>query len=158
MPVCKSAVCVCRGINRHRVYGNLRSGVIIIIIIIIIIIFCCFIASLAREEKKNYAPINVMPAGAGEAGHGGGDLTFSKIFNQMPCPRANQSSQNNNLGHKGGPSKNSFVKRAGHHILQEQLTGATRRIPPVPSPPLKMNGPLPTPILHSSSTSPVLEC
>ena len=90
MLVCKSAVCVCRGINRHRVYGNLRSGVIIIIIIIssssssssssviiiiiiiIIIIFCCFIASLAREEKKNYAPINVMPAGAGEAGHGVG--------------------------------------------------------------------------------------
>ena len=100
---------------------------------------------MAREEKKNYAPINVMPAGAGEAGHGGGDLTFSKIFNQMPCPRANQSSQNNNSGHKGGPSKNSFVKRAGHHILQEQLTGATRRIPPVPSPPLKINGPLPPP-------------
>ena len=81
MPVCKSAVCVCRGINRHRVYGNLRSGVIIISsssssssssVIIIIIIFCCFIASLAREEKKNYAPINVMPAGAGEAGHGVG--------------------------------------------------------------------------------------
>ena len=96
MPVCKSAVCVCRGINRHRVYGNLRSG----------------------------------------------------ICNQIPCPRANQSSQNNNLGHKGGPSKNSFVMRGGHHILQEQLTGATRRIPPVPSPPLKINGPLPPPPPH----------
>ena len=41
MPVCKgcawyksySAVCVCCGINRHHVYGNLRSGVIIFFVV-----------------------------------------------------------------------------------------------------------------------------
>ena len=40
----------------------------------------------------HYAPINVMPAG-GEAGHRVGIWLFSKICNQIPCPRANHSSQ-----------------------------------------------------------------
>ena len=116
----------------------------------------CFFGSRGKKKLCTYQ-CNASGGGGGRAW--GGDLTFSKICNQIPCPRANQSSQNNNLGHKGGPSKNSFVKRGGHHILQEQLTGAARRIPPVPSPPLKINSPLPPPpISHSSSTSPVLEC
>ena len=40
------------------------------------------------------APINVTPAGGGRQGMGG-DLTFSKICSQIPCPapRANHSSQ-----------------------------------------------------------------
>ena len=38
------------------------------------------------------APINVMPAW-GEAGHGVGMWLFSKICNQISCPRANHSSQ-----------------------------------------------------------------
>ena len=56
MPVCKSAVCVCRGINRHRVYGNLRSGVIIFLVASLL---------LWLERKKNDASINVMTAGGG---------------------------------------------------------------------------------------------
>ena len=39
----------------------------------------------------NYAPINVKPAGG--AGHGVGIWLFSKICSQIPCPRANHSSQ-----------------------------------------------------------------
>ena len=42
------------------------------------------------------APINVMPAwrgGGGVAGHGVGMWLFWKICNQIPCPRANHSSQ-----------------------------------------------------------------
>ena len=79
MPVCKSAVCVCRGINRHRVYGNLRSGALLLLLF--------FVASLLPwlEREKNYAPINVMPGGGGGGGGGrawGGDLTFSKNCNR----------------------------------------------------------------------------
>ena len=42
------------------------------------------------------APINVKPAeggGGGGAGHGVGIWHFSKICRQIPCPRANHSSQ-----------------------------------------------------------------
>ena len=114
MPVCKSAVCVCRGINRHRVYGNLRSGVIIII-------FCCF-----------FSPINVMSTGGrGEAGHGVGIWLFSKICNQIPCPRANHSSQNNNLGHKGEPSKNFFVKRGVIIYYRSYPSNSTSPLSPI---------------------------
>ena len=136
--------------------------VVVVVLLLLLLLLLFFVASLLLwlERKKKLCTYQCNASGGGGGRAWGGDLTFSKICNQIPCPRANQSSQNNNLGHKGGPSKNSFVKRGGHHILQKQLTGATRRIPPVPSPPLKINGPLPPPppISHSLSTSPVLEC
>ena len=46
----------------------------------------------AKYNETLNAPINVMPAG-GEAGHGVGIWLFSKIFNQIPWPRVNHSSQ-----------------------------------------------------------------
>ena len=44
-------------------------------------------------EGLHNAPINVMPAGRGEAGHGGGDLTFFKNLqsNSLPTGKSFQS-------------------------------------------------------------------
>ena len=52
-----------------------------------------------EKEKIDNAPISVKPAGGGKGGGGGlrawgGEIRhFSKICRQIPCPRANHSSQ-----------------------------------------------------------------
>ena len=54
--------------------------------------FDLFVVKRILRAKDN-APINDMPAGGGEAGHGVGISLFSKIWNQIPCPWANHSRQ-----------------------------------------------------------------
>ena len=46
-----------------------------------------------KIKEADYAPINVMPVGGGGGRAWGGDLTFSKIRNQIPFPWANHSIQ-----------------------------------------------------------------
>ena len=117
----------------------------------------CFFGSRGKKKLCTY---QCNATGGGGARPWGGDLTFSKICNQIPCPRANQSSQNNNLGHKGGPSKNSFVKRGVIIYYRSSWQKLPVEFHQSPLPKLKINGPLPPPppLSHSSSTSPVLEC
>ena len=54
----------------------------------------CVVWTVNRwRELVDYAPINVKPAGEGEAGYGVGIWHFSKILPSNSCPRANHSSQ-----------------------------------------------------------------